>query len=245
MNLTVETIEALRAQGVPAEAILDAVQAALKARIEQQRKKDRERQQRSREARRARRSKLCHGDTRDPFPAKKEGSPHTPLKKKTNPSLREPPSSAPSDEGEQATGEAQLPDDWEPDDMHADLVIGWARRALNAELVYEAQTEQVLDQFLLSFAVRFCEAQADEFRAWAMTWKRISPNWSLRFCEWLRVACRDFQKIEPVILVGSRAIALNEMCEHAIQFERETRESDNKAPSSHDIWEEVFGPAAA
>lgn len=204
MNLTVETIEALRHQGLPSDAILDALQAALKARIEQQRAKDRERQQRSRAARRPRRaasSEAGHSDTRDPLSNKKEGSPHTPLKKKTNSPLPKPPSSA-SATAEAAEG-TRLPDDWTPREDHVHQAEMACQRALDPEIAIEFvgldHCESCIAMSVETFALQFVEEQTKRFRGWATTWRRTHPDWDARFSEWLRIEFSRLAKAKQPI----------------------------------------------
>lgn len=194
MNLTVETIAALRAQGLPAEAVLDAVQAALTARIERDRESARLRQQKSRAARRPRRvvSATCHSDSRDPSPDKKKNPPD-PLKEKTNPILAKPPSSASAQ---------TLPADWQPQDAHVDFVWVEFSKLLSLENQQDASRGYDTAEQVFEFAQSFVKAQAMRMRGWATTWHRTHPDWHGRFAEWLRIEVQTLrrQRAEPTIL---------------------------------------------
>lgn len=194
MNLTVETIAALRAQGLPAEAVLDAVQAALTARIERDRESARLRQQKSRAARRPRRasSGMCHSDDRDPSPDKKKNPPD-PLKEKTNPIRSKPPSSASAQ---------TLPADWQPHDCHVDSVWIEFSKLVSPENQRDASRGYDTAGQVYEFARSFVEAQATRMRGWARTWHRTHPDWHERFAEWLRIEVQTLrrQQAEPTIL---------------------------------------------
>lgn len=234
MNLTVETITALRAQGVPAEAVLDAIQTALTKRVEADRERARERQQRSRARRRAS-APGCHSDIRAPSlpPLVPPGQKEKNQKKKPNPPIIPPEPSLSLSPGEpELTTTTYMPSDWTFREEH----IHAAQAGCEAK-GHRMMVEKVKDNqpgFLREFAEQYVAEQAIVFRRWAQGWRRGAVDWDDQFHEWLRVGFAKMGKHGcPSLTHEGQVLTLTDMLTsfYFAKREAEDRESERMDPN--------------